>query len=332
MRPGAYLSTVVVPAASYNLVDLASLKLRLAVTTTASDAYFNLAIADASFAARRFMNNPIAVETLQDAIYPWRDGWLGALRDRRDTLQLKRWPLTTTPSLAGTAPPQAPVLSAVASAGAAASSWYVRLTYVTATGETAASLETTLACAANFTVQIAAPGADPLGLATGYNVYVAASAFAEVRQTASPVAVTSPYTLTNFAAGGASPPNALTLVETHADKIVPLAEGVDFLADPTLGQVTRLDRNGRPRAWCEAPVTAIYSAGYATTPNDLQDAVSEMVKARWYAQTRDPQIRERNVEGVMQTTYWFGTGPGGDTDMPPSIQAKLERYRVPVLT
>ena len=63
-----------------------------------------------------YLQKPIAVETLQDAIYPWRDGWLGALRDRRDTLQLKRWPLTTTPSLAGTAPPQAPVLSAVASA------------------------------------------------------------------------------------------------------------------------------------------------------------------------------------------------------------------------
>ena len=55
-----------------------------------------------------------------------------------------------------------------------------------------------------------------------------------------------------------------------------------------------------------------------------------MVKARWYAQQRDPAIRERNVEGVMSTTYWFGSGPGADTDMPPVIQARLERYRVPV--
>ena len=215
MKPAAYISTVTTPAASYNLVDLASLKTRLAVTTTTNDAYLNLAIADASAAAANFMNNPIVVETLQDQIWPWRDGWIGGLRSDKQTLQLKRWPFVTVTSV----------------------------------------------------------------------------------------------------------------TETISGTATALVAGTDYLIDAPNGRLARLDSYGRPRDWNADPVVVVYSAGYATIPSDIQECVSEMVKARWYAQTRDPAIRERNVSGIMQTVYWFGAGPGGDTDMPPSIQAKLERYR-----
>jgi hypothetical protein len=219
LKPGAYISTVTQPAASYNLVDIVSLRARLAVTGTTNDLYFNIAIADASQAAISFMNNPIVAETLNDQIWPWRDGYWGALRDRAPSLQLKRWPLISVASV----------------------------------------------------------------------------------------------------------------TETIAGVATALIEGTDYLIDAPYGRLIRLNPYGNPRPWNADPVVVAYTAGYASVPNDIQDAVSEMVKARWYAQTRDPQIRERNVEGVMQTAYWFGTGPGGDTDMPPQIQAKLERYRVPVL-
>lgn len=121
-----------------------------------------------------------------------------------------------------------------------------------------------------------------------------------------------------------------SVTETIAGVATALVAGTDYLADPVYGRLVRLNSYGNPRNWCADPVVVAYSAGYATVPSDIADAVSEMVKARWYSQTRDPAIRERNVEGVMSTTYWFGSGPGADTDMPPVIQARLERYRVPV--
>ena len=121
-----------------------------------------------------------------------------------------------------------------------------------------------------------------------------------------------------------------SVTETIGGVATALVAGTDYLADPAYGRLVRLNSYGRPRDWNADPVVVAYTAGYATVPSDIADAVSEMVKARWYAQTRDPAIRERNVEGVMSTTYWFGSGPGADTDMPPTIQAKLERYRVPV--
>jgi len=349
MRPGSYLSQIVVAPSAYNLVDLTSLKIRLGVTGTLNDAYLNLAIADASAAAIRFMNNPILPETRLDRVTPWRDGWLGALRDRRDALQLKRWPLIATPSPAGIAPPAPPVLAAVASAGQPQTTWSVQMTYVTPAGETAASLEAMLYCRANTAPQAASPAPDAAGVATGYRVYYSQPGLSYVETTpasgsaSAVIGLGSPYALgaLPFYQPGLTPLGAsyaaqapslfVTVIETRTNGPVPLAESVDFVVDPELGRLIRLDSRARPRDWCETPVTVLYQAGYAAVPNDIQDAVSEMVKARWYAQTRDPQIRERNVEGVMQTAYWFGTGPGGDTDMPPSIQAKLERYRVPVI-
>jgi hypothetical protein len=219
MRPGAYLSTVTAAASSYNLVEIADLKTRLDVSGTIYDAYFALAIGDASTAAIAFMNNPIVVETLSDQIWPWRDSRLGAVRNREPTLQLKRWPI---------------------------------------------------------------------------------------------VAVAS-------------------VVETIAGVATTLVAGTDYVVEPAKGWLTRLDPHGSPRNWNADPVVVAYSAGYATVPSDIQDAVSEMVKARWYARTRDPAVRAQNVEGVMSWQYWCGAGPGGDSDMPPVIQAKLQRYRQPVL-
>ena len=219
MRPGVYLSTVTTPATSYALVDLASLKTRLGISVTTSDAYLTLLIADASAAAIAFMNNPIAVETLSDQIWPWRDGCLGGLDSNAPSLRLKRWPL---------------------------------------------------------------------------------------------VEVTS-------------------VVETILDTSTTLVSGTDFLVDAPYGRLYRLDDYGRPRAWRASSVAVVYSAGYATVPSDLAEAVSEMVKTRYYGQMRDPALRSQNVEGVYQAQYWFGSGPGADTDMPPVIEARLERYRVPVI-
>ena len=120
-----------------------------------------------------------------------------------------------------------------------------------------------------------------------------------------------------------------SVVEQVAGVDKTLTAGTDFLVDDAHGWIYRLDRDGRPRDWKPFPVTVAYGAGYATIPADVVDAIASMVKSRWLAQTRDPMLRSVNVEGVEQRSYWFASGPGADTDMPPDIQAKLERYRIP---
>lgn len=217
MRNAVVVSTIVTPASSYDLIDLATLKTLLGVTTTQWDTVFGLWITQASTAAQNFTGNPFVVEAIQDQVWPRKDGVPWTVRPDLDTLQLSRWPVT---------------------------------------------------------------------------------------------AVTS-------------------VVEEIDDVATTLVSGTDFLPDLTFGRLYRLDDDLRPKDWDPDPVVATYSAGYAAIPADVVDAVASMVKIRWFAQIRDPMIRSSNIEGVASTSYWFASGPGADTDMPPDIQAKLERYRIP---
>jgi hypothetical protein len=122
---------------------------------------------------------------------------------------------------------------------------------------------------------------------------------------------------------------AVTVTELGATAA--LVQDTDFLIVADVGQILRRDEDGKLSTWCSTPLIVEYQAGYAIIPADLQDAVLEIVKGRWYARRRDPQLRQEQIDGVYSATYWFGTGPGGPADMPDYIAAKLDRYRVPVI-
>lgn len=129
-----------------------------------------------------------------------------------------------------------------------------------------------------------------------------------------------------------------SVTETIGGVVTTLTQDVDFIVDFENGQLTRLDTYSssapsapRPCFWRENPVVAIYSAGYATVPADVADAVALIVKGKFYAQSRDPTIRSQNAEGIYSAQYVMGTGPGGQDDMPADASAKLARYRVPVV-
>ncbi|MGH8598293.1 MAG: hypothetical protein ACREXT_16700, partial [Gammaproteobacteria bacterium] len=145
---------------------------------------------------------------------------------------------------------------------------------------------------------------------------------------------------------GLAPPAYLTVVENAPSPVspvslpatapatptpVPLAEGVDFIVDRTSGQLSRLSFDGYARAWSALPLIVQYQAGFPKIDAKLQEAVIRLVKTRWFARSRDPMLREENVQGIYSAAYWFGTGPGGPADMPTDIGTMLERsYRVPV--
>ena len=102
-----------------------------------------------------------------------------------------------------------------------------------------------------------------------------------------------------------------------------------------MGQLLRLDVDGWPKRWPALTTVVQYSAGYKPTDPDfadVADAVIRMVKARFFAQLRDPALRSENITGAYEATYWFASGPGAAIgNLTPDVQALLEKYRVPVV-
>lgn len=111
-------------------------------------------------------------------------------------------------------PPAAPSISQSAAGSLAATHYYVRTTYVTATGETdVQSTDTVFSASANNVITVAAPGAPSVGTATLYNVYAGNDAtcdpfpgqaprpgditgpgdVCETKQNATPISTASPW-------------------------------------------------------------------------------------------------------------------------------------------
>ena len=315
-----------------DLIALADLALELNLTGTTDYAYLSKLITRASRAAQRYCNRTLVPALWQDRVWPAKDHYPWQLPPGLSKLQLQQFPLAVSPSSAGTAPPQAPTLSAVAGGSLPAATYYVRTSYVTPTGETGLSLESSLSCSADTLLSVAAPGADALGVATGWNIYVGNSSFGETKQNSSPIGLGVAWTLpTSGLTSGSAPPAYVTIVENAGYTPTPLTEGLDYIVDPVEGQVDRLWYvDGSPKSW-GFPVTAIYNAGYSTIPDDLQEAVILLAKMRWFARNRDPMLRSQSVPGIYEAQYWLGTGLGGQGDLPVDVTEKLDRFRVPVV-
>jgi hypothetical protein len=93
---------------------------------------------------------------------------------------------------AGLSAPSAPTLASSVAGSLAATTYYVKITYVTASGETVASSESSLAVGANDVLVVDSPSAT--AGATGWNAYVSTSTGTETKQTTSPVAIGTNWT------------------------------------------------------------------------------------------------------------------------------------------
>lgn len=131
-----------------------------------------------------------------------------------------------------------------------------------------------------------------------------------------------PLQLTRF------PVTTLTSVVENA---VTLVDGTDFRLDKDKGQLIRLGTDGHLKSWSMLAVTITYAAGYAPIPYDVVDAVIRMIKNRWFMRTRDSTLRQQNVPGVLEQTFWIATGAEAGA-MTPDVVDLLDGYRVPVVT
>ena len=122
-----------------------------------------------------------------------------------------------------------------------------------------------------------------------------------------------------------------SVVETIMGTATTLTQNTDYLVDAKKGQLVRLDVNGYPCRWKPNQIAVNYSAGFSTIPSDVIDATTRLVKAAYFAQERDPNLRSEAVQGIAQVTY-FGQRTGAQSgSLPADVQALLSSYRQPVL-
>lgn len=120
---------------------------------------------------------------------------------------------------------------------------------------------------------------------------------------------------------------AITTLTENGDALV---DGADYRVDKATGTLYRLDGLGYVKPWLAWPIVATYNAGFATIPADIDDAAVRMVKARYLARGRDPFMKQENIPGVREVTYWVATGTDAG-NMPPDVADILENYRQPVI-
>jgi hypothetical protein len=121
----------------------------------------------------------------------------------------------------------------------------------------------------------------------------------------------------------------VTAVNAALEDSIEVDEGTDFRTDYAKGQLIRLRASGLPTAWPVCPISVTYSAGYATIPADVVDAVVRMVKNRWFNRTRDATLKQQTIPGVIEQQFWIATGAEAGA-MTPDVTDLLDAYKVPV--
>lgn len=109
-----------------------------------------------------------------------------------------------------------------------------------------------------------------------------------------------------------------------------LVENTDFLTDVTTGQLTKIDSDGNRRNWCGQSIIVVYDGGFDAIPADVEDAVIRMVTKRYRAKGRDSTLKQQNIPGVLEQSFWIATGADAG-NLTPDIADILSNYRVPVI-
>jgi len=104
--------------------------------------------------------------------------------------------------------------------------------------------------------------------------------------------------------------------------------------DAEKGLIWRLSTMGWRSLWWTGyqDLIATYTAGYDLpdgAPLPLQEAVLLLIKHRLAARSRDPNLRQQNVPGVLEQTWWVPSG--AESAIPPEVAMKIEPYREQVV-
>jgi hypothetical protein len=108
---------------------------------------------------------------------------------------------------------------------------------------------------------------------------------------------------------------AFAAKDAAAELAIHVRELTDFEIDAARGILQRdCGWNGPPRGW-----RVIYTAGYASAPEDIQEACAEWVATFFWQTKRDPGLAQETVPGTIARTPTH--------DLPPTVRLLLEPYR-----
>jgi len=291
------VTTVLAPAATYNLTDLATVRIELSIkaTDTSNDAWLAGAIARMSQAVMTYTNRVFAPETVQDVIDIRR--WRSRVPLDATALQLSRWPILAVTSVIQTLEDGATTLVLVAGTDFRIDAKNGRLIRLDSTTGREKIWEPFLVVAiysAGFGAAVTETHTVP---ATPYKVVVAGSAIFSCDQ------------LVTYANGTALTPVAANPAQGQYT----VAAGTYTFAAADLGQALTFN-------YCTAAL-----------PGDVVDAVIELMTTRFRAKGRDGNLIQRDQPNLGTERYWFGSAPGQKGPFPPDIAATLDYYHSPVV-
>lgn len=109
-----------------------------------------------------------------------------------------------------------------------------------------------------------------------------------------------------------------------------LVQGTDFVVNPAVGQLIRLDQfQAYPTLWTPVATTIVYAGGYNPMPDDVQAAALMWITNRFSERGRDRNLKAKEQPGIGREEYWVG-GPPMSGGVPAEIAEMLLNYRAPV--
>lgn len=285
------ISSTLVPASSYDLTDLATVKdeLKIPWQDTSADAFLGRAITQVSGAIANYCNRTFVIETIQDVIYPERDAYPYQVPGGVDRLMLSRFPVIALPLTA-------PVTATVSSG--------LTLPFVSTAG-----------------ISVGQPVGNHASIQSGATVTAIASGS---------VTISLPLTGVVLAGDAVTFGLIATVAETPAT-LLALVHGASFRIDQAKGWLLRLDpRSGYPCPWPPLVSTVTYQAGFSAVPSDIVEATLRTVTGRFAGRGRDPLLKRLEQQGLGMQEYWVGTLPGVTSGFTQEIADLIDNYRVPV--
>ena len=121
-------------------------------------------------------------------------------------------------------------------------------------------------------------------------------------------------------------PVASIISITEEDGTV-LVEGTDYEMDPDNGILWRLSGTERC-GWPRGKIVVAYVGGYAlldSLPQTIERACIELVKRYWFDLSRDPQLTQITIPGVIERSWRIAraTDPG----ITPAVTDRLNQFR-----
>lgn len=89
----------------------------------------------------------------------------------------------------------------------------------------------------------------------------------------------------------------------------------DYVVDEAAGVLYRtgtsfyFDRLGWCDYWPSGDTVVVYSAGFATVPDDLKYAAIKFLQAEYVTGSRDPNLKSLTIEGVSSREWWVSDKP-----------------------